>query len=123
MSKKDFSVQISEILDKYEEEVKRTANEVFNEVSKETAQRLKATSPRQSGRYARGWKVTVKPFHEVNEYVVHNTRYQLTHLLENGHVIRNQYGTYGRTRPQKHIEPAEQWAQQEATRRIEGRLS
>ena len=55
--------------------------------------------------------------------VVHNkTDYQLTHLLENGHVIRNKKGDWGRTRPIKHIAPVEQWANSELPEEIERAL-
>ena len=42
------------------------------------------------------------------DVIVHNkTDYQLTHLLENGHVIRNKKGTYGRAPAHPHIKPIE----------------
>ena len=51
--------------------------------------------------------------------VVHNTNhFQLTHLLENGHVVINLYGTYGRTNGKKHIKPVEEWANNEIVSRI-----
>lgn len=33
--------------------------------------------------------------------------YRLTHLLENGHVIKNANGSYGRTKARPHWEPAQ----------------
>ena len=54
------------------------------------------------------------------DVIVHNrTDYQLTHLLENGHVIRNKKGEYGRTRPIKHIAPVAEWAENELPNEIE----
>jgi hypothetical protein len=51
--------------------------------------------------------------------VVYNrTMPGLTHLLENGHVIRNKKGDYGRTSGKKHIKPVEEWAVDELPRRI-----
>ena len=38
---------------------------------------------------------------------VKKPHYRLAHLLEHGHVIKNKYGTYGRTKAFKHWEPAE----------------
>ena len=79
---------------------------------------MKNTSPVKSGSYAKGWGV--KRLGDM-DIVVHNrTDYQLTHLLENGHVIRNKKGTYGRTHGIKHIQPVEEWAVDELPRRIMG---
>ncbi len=113
---KDFAVEMSEILDEVSEEVKGAMKTQMLSVAKETAQQLKSTSPRDTGDYARGWKVSKQ---RGGDYVVHNaTRYRLTHLLENGHVIKNKKGEYGRAPAKKHIEPAEQWASEELPRRI-----
>lgn len=115
-----FSVRFNRILDDYTKEVQEEARKILAQVAKETVQRLKKTSPRNKAtkgdHYANGWKVQKYR----NGMVVYNaTKPGLTHLLEEPHPISNQYGSYGVSTPQKHIEPAEKWASEEAIRRIE----
>ena len=114
----DVSIQIENLMEQYSEEVQQIANEAIKEVAQQTAEKLKSTSPQKSGQYARSWKVKAKD----SSATVYNTRYQLTHLLENGHVVRNKSGTYGRARAFPHIAPAEEWAAQELQSEIERRL-
>lgn len=110
------SAQMKEVLDEVNEDVKNSTKRNINSVSKESVAKLKNTSPRKTGSYAKGWGTKKQGEMDV---VVHNrTDYQLTHLLENGHVIRNKKGTYGRTHPVKHIAPVEEWAVDELPRRI-----
>lgn len=112
-------IQMADILDTVSKRVKGVLETDSMEVAKETVQKLKNTSPKGSPhkrKYAEGWKVGKRGR---SDLVVHNaTNYQLTHLLENGHVIRNKKGDYGRTHPIKHIAPAEEWAAGELPRRI-----
>lgn len=114
-----IEIQMADILDDVSKEVKGVYETDSMQVAKETVQKLKNTSPKGSPhrrRYAEGWKVSKQ---RGGDLVVHNaTNYQLTHLLENGHVIRNKKGTYGRTHPIKHIEPAQEWASDELPRRV-----
>lgn len=63
------------------------------------------------GDYRSGWSVrTKKSSHGVEAIVFNKTKPGLTHLLEKSHVIRNQFGIYGRTSPGHgqvvHIGPA-----------------
>ena len=110
------TAQMKELLDEVNEDVKKATKRNIDSVSKESVQKLKNTSPRKSGSYAKGWGVKRQGEMDV---VVHNrTDYQLTHLLENGHVIRNKKGTYGRTHGIKHIAPVEEWAVDELPSRI-----
>ncbi len=117
MAKTDsVAAQMKELLDEINKDVEDSAKKNMSTVAKESAQKLKNTSPRRSGSYAKGWSVKKQGDMDV---VVHNrTDYQLTHLLENGHVIRNKKGTYGRTNGIKHIAPVEEWAVDELPRRI-----
>ena len=116
-----ISVQMRKILDAYEDRVENVYEVSVSRVSRETVQRLRNTSPKKNGSYARGWSLKkVKSRANVTDVIVHNrTDYQLTHLLENGHVIRNKKGEYGRTRPIKHIAPVAEWAENELPNDIE----
>ena len=117
------AVQMKEILDEYSQDVKDATNDAIDSTAKESVRKLKNTSPKKSGKYARGW--TLKRDRSVNgikDVTVHNKQYQLTHLLENGHVVRNAYGEYGRAPAHKHIEPVETWASEELVERIEREL-
>lgn len=118
------TVQMDKILDSYSREVQEATNKAIDSVAKESASKLRDTSPRKTGDYAKGWKVKKERGKDgLQTVIVHNkTNYQLTHLLENGHVVRNKKGTYGRTRPIKHIAPVEEWAVDELPREIEERL-
>ena len=101
------SAQVKELLNQYNEEFAQLVQKTTKAAAQETARDLKQTSASMfgNGSYAKGWSVQM----EKDGYTVHNkTDYQLTHLLENGHVIRNKYGEYGRAPAYKHIGPAEQ---------------
>ena len=105
---------ISEELREYSQGVTDELKEVIQEVGRDTVQRLKLTSPKRTGKYARGWKMT-KAYESQYDIriVLHNSQYQLTHLLEYGHVKANG----GRTRDFPHIGPAEEAAIQTLTER------
>ena len=119
------TVQMERILDSYSREVQEATNKAIDSVAKEAASKLRNTSPRKTGDYAKGWKIKKERGKDgLQTVTVHNrTNYQLTHLLENGHVERKKKGTYGRTRPIKHIAPVEEWAVDELPREIEERLN
>lgn len=119
-----LQVQMKQILEQYEEDVQQVANDAIKTVSKEAVQKLKSTSPKKSGRYARGWaKKSVGSHGSIVDIVVYNrTDWQLTHLLNNGHIIRNKYGTHGRKNGDNHIGKVEQWANQEVESEIERKL-
>lgn len=107
---KSVAEQISAILQEYEKEALDTIEQTFNQVARDTVSQVKAGSPKDSGKYARGW--TAKKAKKLGGFsvVIYNkNRASLTHLLEKGHVVRNQFGTYGRARPQPHIAKAQEF--------------
>ena len=124
MSKtQSVTAQMTEILDNYSKEVKDVTNDAIKKTAKTSASKLRNTSPKKSGKYARGWTVkTERGSGGISTVTVHNKVYQLTHLLENGHIVRNKKGTYGRTNGIKHIAPVEEWAVSELPLEIERKL-
>lgn len=113
------SVQMKKLLEEYSKEVQEATDESIKEITTQAVSKLKNTSPRRSGKYARGWAVK----EEKNGAVVYNRNWQLTHLLEKGHVVRNKSGTYGRAAAHPHIKPVEEWASDALPQEIERRLS
>ena len=87
------------------------------EAAKSVQEQIKNTAPKKTGRYAKSW--TSKKTKETSDsvsYSVHSkNRYQLTHLLENGHAKRGG----GRVRAIPHIAPAEQAGTEKLVRDIE----
>jgi len=106
-------------LAEYSQEVVDATKEECVAVAKDTVQQLKTTSPKRSGKYARGWRQKTTFEDKGNIRVtVYNTRYMLTHLLENGHAKVNG----GRVNGIPHIAPAEQKAGQLLEEKVKVRL-
>jgi hypothetical protein len=81
-----------ECIDENEEVLEQRAIDAGKDAVKE----LKKESRKRTGQYAKGWKSSVDSGEAGVEVTVHNKQYQLTHLLENDHAIKNQTGkTYG----------------------------
>lgn len=99
------------ILDDVSEVTSETAEKVTKKIAARTAKKLKSVSP-GSAAYKSGWRS--KKLGD-RHYVIYNAKLPgFTHLLENGHVISNQYGSYnGRARAFKHIAPVEHEETQE----------
>lgn len=113
-------IQLRQIMDEYQLKVQTVSRSACRKVSRKLGRTLRSTSPRRTGDYASGWGVKVL---DADTFVVYNKKMPgLTHLLENGHVIRNKYGTYGRAPAYKHIEPAADAAQEELIAEIEANL-
>ena len=75
---------------------------------KSAKEQISSTAPKRTGRYAKSWNAKTMSENSTSiELVVHSkNRYQLTHLLENGHAKRGG----GRVRAIPHIAPAEEAA-------------
>lgn len=113
-----IEIELGRVLDDYSKEVREDAERVIEQVAKETVKRLRKTSPKDTGAYARGWRLK-NDRRGLTATVYNATHPGLTHLLEEQHPIANQFGTYGVSTPQEHIGPAERWAIGEIDRRIE----
>ena len=112
MATNNLVAEVNAMLNEYVQEVQDAIDDAAKEAAEVTARELRANSPKREkgrgkGRYAKGWKVKKRNEAHLVAYVVYNgSSPGLTHPLENGHVARNQYGSYGRVRAIPHIGPA-----------------
>lgn len=104
----ELEVEIVKELKAYSDEVAEGIKKAVNDVAKETVRTLKTTSPRDTGKYARGWtfKVEFDSPEDIRVRISNRKKPRLTHLLENGHAKVNG----GRVDGKPHIRPAEQAA-------------
>ena len=114
----DFNLEraVKDILQDYSVEVSKAAAEAVTEVTKEATKKLRQTSPKRKGRYAKGWASKVEKTTTTVDATVYGKTgtYQLAHLLENGHAKRGG----GRVNGNTHIKPVEDWAISEVEKRI-----
>lgn len=100
----DSILDIKDILDDYSMDIQEGIANEAQIVAKGGVAELKNTSPKRTGKYRKGWRVQTKKGRWDVECIIHNaTDYQLTHLLEKPHALRNG----GTSKPQVHIEPVE----------------
>lgn len=120
----NIAKELEDILKDYIDEVGEKSDKVLKTAASDTAKDLRSTSPKRTGAYASSWTVkTENGVGGTKTYIVHNKKYyRLTHLLENGHVIRNQKGTYGRAPAHPHIKAAEDRAASKIVAQMESEL-
>lgn len=111
-----FQVQLSKIIKDYTNEEIAKIDKCLVKAGNYARDDLRQNSPKHTGDYARGWKTRKRQGrHIINVTIYNATDWQLTHLLENPHLIRNQYGEWGMTSPGNgqhvHIKPAQERAE------------
>ena len=107
---------LQEYADLAAEDMKAAVRKGGNSAKKD----IEANAPERTGAYKKSWSVkTVRENANAMEVVVYSrNRYQLAHLLEFGHALRQG----GRTRAFPHIAPAEERAAEMPVREVEAAL-
>ncbi|MEX0135397.1 HK97 gp10 family phage protein [Bacillus nitratireducens] len=107
----DFASEIARELQRYANVVEEELENEIDGIGDIAVGKLKQGSPKKTGGYRKGWRKKK----EGKGVVLHNTKGQLTHLLENGHA---KVGG-GRVPAQVHICPVEEYVIDELPRCIE----
>ena len=112
-----LAAEIAKGLADYSQDVVEKVNVSSEKVGKAAVKRLKETSPKDKGKYAKSWRVKTDPqVGQPNTLTIHNKdHYYLTHLLEHGHAKAGG----GRVEGKPHIRPAEEQVIQDFTREVE----
>ena len=107
---------LQEYADLAAEDMKAAVRKAGNAAKKD----IETNAPERTGAYKKSWAVkTVRENANAMEVVVYSrNRYQLAHLLEFGHALRQG----GRTRAFPHIAPAEERAAEMLVREVEAAL-
>ena len=107
-----LSDSIVKALAEYTDEIEKGLEVEKKSVAEKAVQTLKTTSPKKTGKYAKGWASKK----DGTTYVVFNkTVPQLTHLLEYGHAKANG----GRVAGKPHIRPVEEEVIKDFTEGVE----
>ncbi len=102
-------LDINKILNEYSNDIQEAIVHQADLVSKLGVNKLQSNSPKRTGKYSKGWKVKSKVGNGFVNNTIYNKNPGLTHLLEKPHVIKNQYGEWGTSKPKVHIYPVEQF--------------
>lgn len=106
-------------LEDYAKGVDSCLKKASKEAGESAENELHHTSPvGATGNYRKSWTFSEKEIKKGKSYrtelVVYNEKYyRLTHLLEKSHRIANKYGSYGTSKAQPHIAPAQKNAERE----------
>ena len=117
----DLDKEIMKSLNEYADFATDEMKKAVKESSKAIRKEIQATTPKDTGAYAKSWAIkTQKETSDSIDQVVHSrNRYQLAHLLENGHAKRGG----GRVPGQPHIKPAEEKGKEQLVEDIKNALS
>ena len=111
---------IMEELEKYSKLAASDMKKAINEAGKTAKKEIEKNAPKRTGKYKRSWRIKkMKETSDSLEITVHSKdRYQIAHLLENGHAKRNG----GRVMGQPHIKDAQEEAEKQLMDDIERAL-
>lgn len=103
--KKNSIIDIQDMLNEYSQDIQDGITQAAEDIAKRGANELKTKSPKRTGKYSKGWRVDKRSGKGFVHATIYNaTNWQLTHLLEKPHLLRNGKKSV----PKVHIEPVEQ---------------
>lgn len=112
-----IDVEIMQVLTEYTAEIGDAVNRAGEKLAKQALKELKAASPKDTGAYAKGWRIKKFGEHGRFRIVLHNyDRYMLTTFLEKGftHVPDKT-----RIKGREHIKPVQDKLNREFEKAVE----
>lgn len=116
----DLAATVMKELEAYEKLSTEAMKQAVKSAGKTVKQEVQERAPKDTGSYAKGWRVTTE-FENAHKLklVVHATKHSsLSHLLEHGHATRSG----GRARAFPHIAPAQEAGEKQLQTDIERAL-
>ncbi len=103
----ELATEIARGLEDYSQEVADIVKEAVDEVANEEVPKLKSTSPKRTGAYAKSWtkKTGYESERSKRKTAYNKEHYQITHLLEHGFYSQK---AGRRIAPQEHIKQREE---------------
>lgn len=126
MSGKTVSIEgiagaIDEILQEYDDHVKRSNPQVVRRVANKCRSQIRGAAP--GSEYPGTWATkTTNSSSEHFEITVYSKKPGLPHLLEHGHIVKAYGRVLGRTGARVHIKPAEMQAKKNLEKELEAIL-
>ena len=116
----DLADVVMDGLNEYARLATEDMKESVRSAGKTVRKEIKGNAPKDIGEYGKSWRVkTVRETSQTLAVVVHSrNRYQLAHLLEYGHALRDG----GRYEGEVHIAPAEELGIRQLQKEIERAL-
>lgn len=112
-----IDVEIMQILTEYTAEIGNAVNKAGEKLAKQALKELKETSPKDTGAYAKGWRIKKFGEHGRFRIVLHNyDRYMLTTFLEKGFT---HMPDKSRIKGREHIKPVQDRLNREFEKAVE----
>ena len=106
-----LGAEIDKILKEYGEDVAKNVDEIKKKVAQKGVTALRNESRAKfggTGKYAKGWTVTMVKYPNYTSAVIHNNLAGLPHLLEHGHALIVGGRAAGKVQGIEHIAPVEE---------------
>lgn len=107
---KDIDIEVKDILNVFSADIQEIVRQEIDKSAEEIVADLKSNPkiPKKTGEYRKGFRLRKSLGGYNYKVTVYNEKYQLTHLLEHGHIIP---GTGRRTKAYPHWEEAQALAE------------
>lgn len=121
-----MAAELAKIMQEYGDSVTEATGEAVEAAAKQAQKALRSSSPKLSGKYAKGWKTEVERGRMYTSATIYNANAPgLAHLLEFGHVSKNGTGrTFEPSVPARpHIAAVEEQVVEGFEKELEARIN